>query len=207
MKTYKIYLIRHAITAGNLKGQYIGTTDLPIIPEAVSMLKAMKEKYVYPEVTEYFTSPLLRCRQTLAALYPDAKPIIVPELKEYDFGDFEQKTPNDLKNDEIYNKWINGTEGEDPAPPNGESNSQFINRICQCFNTIVEHMMRDSVTEAVICTHGGVISSILATYGLPQRSIAEWECLYGKGYCITIQPSIWMRGGMFEVSGYFPFEK
>ena len=33
MKNYRLYLIRHGITSGNLEGKYIGTTDLPLCEE------------------------------------------------------------------------------------------------------------------------------------------------------------------------------
>lgn len=205
MKTYRIYLIRHGLIEGNLKGQYIGKTDVPLIPEGLAMLNAMKENYIYPEVDEYFTSPMLRCRQTMAALYPDKNPIFVPELAECSFGDFEGKTPAELADNEDFKKWT-GEKGADFAPPNGEDTNAFVVRVCNAFNNIVQYMMSEGKQDAVICTHGGVIMAILATYGLPQRRMSDWECLNGKGYCISITPSIWMRGGMFEVIGKIPFE-
>ncbi len=205
MKTYRIYLIRHGLIEGNLKGQYIGRTDVPLIPEGLAMLNAMKENYIYPEAEEYFTSPMLRCRQTMAALYPDKNPIFVPDLTECDFGDFEGKTPAELADNEDFKKWT-GEKGADFAPPNGEDTNAFVARVCNAFNNIVQYMMTEGKRDAVICTHGGVIMAILATYGLPQRRMSDWECLNGKGYCISITPSIWMRGGMFEVIGTAPFE-
>ncbi len=206
MKTYKIYFIRHGLTEGNLKGQFIGHTDLPVIPEGIEMLKRMKEKYVYPDADLFYISPMSRCKQTLDILYPDANPIVVPGLIEYNFGDFEGKTHDELKDDENYIKWSSYND-LDTCVPNGESTSEFITRVGTTFNSMVQHMMTEGKTTSVICAHGGVISTILAAYGLPQRNISEWECVNGKGYCALINPSVWMRGGMFEVVGYFPFEK
>ena len=206
MKTYRIYFIRHGLIEGNIKGQYIGRTDAPLIPEALAMLQAMKENYIYPEVDEYFTSPMLRCRQTMAALYPGAEPIVVPDLVEYSFGEFEGKTAGELADNEDYKRWT-GEKGADFAPKGGEDTNHFIARVGAAFNSIVEYMMREGKRDAVICTHGGVISAILATYGLPQRRMSDWECMSGKGFCISITPTVWMRGGMFEVIGLFPFEK
>lgn len=205
MKTYKIYFIRHGLTEGNLKGQFIGRTDLPVIPEGMEMLKRMKEKYVYPDAELFYISPMSRCKQTLDVLYPDADPIVVSGLIEYNFGDFEGKTHDELKSDENYIKWSTGND-IDVSAPNGESTSDFIKRVGTAFNSIVQHMMTEGKTTAVVCTHGGVISTILATYGFPQRSISDWDCLNGKGYCALINPSVWMRGGMFEVIGHVPFE-
>ena len=206
MKTYRIYLIRHGLIEGNIKGQYIGSTDVPLIPEGLAMLHKMKEHYVYPEADVYFSSPMLRCRQTLAALYPDAEPIIVPDLRECSFGIFEGKTPEELKGRDDYNDWTS-KHGAELAPPHGENTNLFVTRVCTAFNSVVQYMMTEGKQDAVICTHGGVISAILATYGLPQRQMHEWDCLNGKGYCIRITPTVWMRGGMFEVLGYCPFDK
>lgn len=206
MKTYKVYFIRHGLTAGNLRGQYIGRTDLPVIPEGLEMLRRMKDKYVYPDAELFYISPLSRCKQTLDVLYPDADAIVVPGLIEYNFGDFEGKTHDELKDNEAYRKWVEFND-IDAVVPNGESTADFIKRVGTAFNSIVQHMMTEGKTTAVVCAHGGVISTILAAYGLPQQPISHWECLNGKGYCAIINPSIWMRGGMFEVAGLVPFEK
>lgn len=206
MKTYRIYLIRHGLIEGNLKGQYIGRTDAPLIPEGLAMLEAMKENYVYPEAEEYFTSPMLRCRQTMAALYPGVNPIVVPDLVECNFGEYEGKTAKELADKEEFKRWT-GEQGADYAPPGGENTNAFVARVCNGFNNIVKYMMTEGKRDAVICTHGGVIMAILSTYGLPQRKMFEWECLNGKGYCLRIIPSVWMRGGMFEVIGKVPFER
>lgn len=206
MQTYRIYLIRHGLIEGNLKGQYIGRTDAPLIPEGLAMLNAMRESYVYPEAEEYFTAPLLRCQQTMAALYPGVDPIVVPDLTECDFGIFEGKTPTELKDDPDYRTWT-GDKGADFTPPGGENTNHFVARVCTAFNNVVRHMMTEGKRDAVVCTHGGVIMAILATYGLPQQSMSTWNCLNGKGYCLSITPTVWMRGGMFEVMGTVPFEK
>ena len=206
MKTYKIYFVKHGLIEGNLTGKYIGKTDALLIPEGLAMLNAMKEQYVYPPVDEYFTSPLMRCKQTMAALYPEAEPIVVPELAEYNFGDFEGKTAKELADNEDYIKWIS-PESAQVSAPNGENTEEFTTRVCMAFNSIVQYMMSNNKREAVICTHGGVISTILATYGFPQRTVSEWDCVGGKGYCIQVTPTIWMREGMFEIIGLFPFVK
>ncbi len=39
MKTYKLHLIRHGLTQGNLDGLYVGGgTDMPLCEEAPSLL-------------------------------------------------------------------------------------------------------------------------------------------------------------------------
>ena len=44
MKTFKLHLIRHGMTAGNLQGLYIGSgTDLPLCDEGRAQLAELKE--------------------------------------------------------------------------------------------------------------------------------------------------------------------
>ncbi|MDD6284981.1 MAG: histidine phosphatase family protein [Firmicutes bacterium] len=203
MKTYRIYFIRNGLTEDNLTGRVIGRTDVPLIPESEQMLTAMGEKYIYPAADAYFTAPLTRCHRTVELLFPDASIKTVDDLNECDLGDFEGKTAAELADDDAYRNWVGGD--MDTAPPNGESTSAFMRRVCNAFNRIVRQMMSDGLEDAVICATGGVISAILAVYGLPQRKMSDWECLGGKGYCAIIDPSIWMRGGMFEVAGEYPF--
>ena len=65
--TYRIFLIRHGATPGNLEGRYIGRTD-----EALSA--AGREdilRHQYPPVDLVFTSPMRRCRETAALIYPE----------------------------------------------------------------------------------------------------------------------------------------
>ena len=46
MKYYKLHLIRHGLTAGNLQGLYIGSgSDLPLCDEGRAQLKTLK-KYI-----------------------------------------------------------------------------------------------------------------------------------------------------------------
>ena len=50
MKTFKLHLIRHGITAGNLQGLYIGSgTDLPLCDEGRAQLADLKERFAYPQ--------------------------------------------------------------------------------------------------------------------------------------------------------------
>lgn len=61
MKTFKLHLIRHGITAGNLQGLYIGSgADLPLCDEGRAQLADLKERFAYPQVDTVFSSPLLR---------------------------------------------------------------------------------------------------------------------------------------------------
>ena len=49
MKTYKIHLIRHGLTQGNLDGQYVGHRDIPVCEQGILSLRQMKEEMTYPD--------------------------------------------------------------------------------------------------------------------------------------------------------------
>ena len=73
MKTFKLHLIRHGMTAGNLQGLYIGSgTDLPLCDEGRAQLADLKERFAYPQVDTVFSSPLLRAVETANILFPGA---------------------------------------------------------------------------------------------------------------------------------------
>ena len=162
----------------------------------------LKEQADYPYVEAVFTSPLKRCTQTAHAIYPEREAIVMRELIEYDFGEYEGKTPEQLADDEGFASWLAG--GPDAAPPFGESNAEFSTRVCSCFLKIAEGMMKTNVTNAAIVTHGGVIMTILAAFGIPELPMPEWRTPSGCGYTVRITPSIWMRGQKAEVIAEIP---
>ena len=192
MKSYVIHLIRHGITEGNLLGQYIGSTDSPLAPQGIEQLEQLRKKYQYPQAAVYYSSPLSRCTQTLRILYPDANAILVPDLRECDFGDWEGKTAAELeKEDPTFLEWMKT--GAQAQPKNGENGGVFMQRVCAAFEKIVEGMLRSGTTSAVIVTHGGCIMSILSAYGLPRANFYDWLTDNGCGYTLRITPGLWMR--------------
>ncbi len=197
MKTFKIHLIRHGFTDANLKGQYIGNrTDLPLSPEAVTELRSLKETVDYPDVEAVYTSPMLRCRQTAAIIYPDNTPLAVDELTEYDFGDFEGKTAAELDGSPDYMDWA---AGRITAPPGGEENGDFIKRTALGINLIVRDMMQKGITNSAVIMHGGSIMMLLAATAVPRKKSVEWTSENGRGYSVMITPSLYHSSGIIEV--------
>ena len=204
MKTYKIHIIRHGITEANQDGRYIGRTDLPLSPEGLSALLALKEQYQYPGGVRFFTSPLIRCKQTLEVLYPGCQPEAVDGLRECDFGDWEGKSIRDLKNDERFLQWM---EGKTKEIPNGEGTEDFRTRVCAAFEGIVSDLLHSGDTEAVICTHGGVITLLMQLYSLPRLDPKDCLAAAGQGFTLRVTPSIWMNEPLAEALCMIPWEK
>ena len=202
MKSYVIHLIRHGAIDETLSGKYIGTTDVPLSDKGKMALKKLDYEYKYPGTKVVFSSPLKRCTQTAQILYPELKPLVIANLSECNFGEWEGKTAEDLKDDENFQKWLAGD--NTVKPPRGESNADFVRRICKMFESIVEGMMKTGTTESVIITHGGVIMTLLAVYGLPQANPFDWTMDNGYGYSIRITPMLWQRDKVTEVFNRIP---
>lgn len=203
MKTYTIHLIRHGMTEGNKVGRYVGSTDASLCEEGIKEIKELKEKYEYRKPKLFFSSPMKRCIETLDILYGDEEidVMTVEGLRECSFGDFEGKTAEELIDNPQYMDWVQ----HGATPPNGENNKEFATRVCTAFIETIKEILKSGKTESVICAHGGVIMTLLAVYGLPERPMTEYMANNGRGFTIRVTPSVWMRSGMVEVVSEFPF--
>ena len=201
MKSYKIHLIRHGRTQANEEGLYVGRTDLPLSPGGLNALLALREKGGYPTAGRFFTSPLMRCRQTLEVLYPGCRQEVVEGLAECDFGRWEGRSAASLQQDASFRDWIAGKRAEIPE---GEDAAVFQRRVTAAFEELVRELMRAGDTEAVVCTHGGVIMMLMAAYALPRAPMHEWAADDGCGFTLRITPSLWMREPVAEAEAVIP---
>ncbi|MGN0633393.1 MAG: histidine phosphatase family protein [Oscillospiraceae bacterium] len=202
MKGYRITFIRHGYTQGNIDGKYIGVTDLPLAKEGAEELYEIIEKAGYPSFQKVYISPLKRCLQTAYIMAPSCYTVELPQLREMDFGKFENKTPEELKDDEDYKKFLEG--GLDNPPPGGESARQVVTRCFDALSTIVGDMMEEGLTNTAVITHSGIIMNMMACFGLPKRKPIEYACGFGEGFEVLITASMWQRSGAFEIIGTFP---
>lgn len=167
----KLVLIRHGETQANRERRYLGKTDESLSEGGTEALLSYKKRKRYPDVEYLFTSPMKRCMETAEILYPDICPVIIPEWEEIDFGRFEYKNYDDLKDDFQYQAWIDS--GGSLDFPGGESKKDFILRcesgfIRMCnelrFSKAVEQNANYYITVGII-VHGGTIMALLSSYG------------------------------------------
>ena len=122
---------------------------------------------------------MTRCQETGEILYPAIKPVIIDELTEMDFGDFECKTYQELNGNPEYQRYIDS--GGTTPFPNGENKADFIKRSQRGFERIVDIISKDNdnLTWGIIC-HGGNIMAILSeNYG---GEYFDYACKPGQGY-------------------------
>lgn len=204
MKNYTLHLIKHGATLGNEQGKYIGKTDEPLSKEGKDEIKEVCEYLHYPAAEIVYSSPLKRCIETAEIIYPNTFIKTVDNIMEYDFGVFENKSMEELKNDSDFKQWAeNGMIG---APKGGEEKAEFDIRVQKGLSEILSDMMKNKITSAAVITHGGVIMSWLAKYGLPQKDPMYWAVKNGCGYTVTTSSYLWGAGETFEIMDRLPID-
>lgn len=204
MKTYTVHLIRHAMTKENTEGKYIGQTDVEPTKEGLAQIKnLMDENEGYPYADVVISSPLKRCTETAKLIYPEKEPVIMQDLIEYDFGDFEGMTADELKDLDTFKNWISGAHPEEPVPF-GESQKEFNDRICKYFIRIIEGIIKSGTRSTAIITHGGIIMSLMAAFAIPEAPMHEWLTPNGCGYTLRIDPTVWRMGQKLEAFAECP---
>lgn len=178
--------IRHGKTIGNLNRRYIGTTNEPLCKEGVLELKKFQEREIYPSTHLLYVSPLTRCIETAKVLYPNQPMLSCSELRECDFGEFENKNYMELQSHPYYQKWVDSN-GQLPFP-NGETPAIFTKRCIKGFLSCINHIpykasfTHDEPTWITFIVHGGTIMSILSELSVPKNDYFSFKVKNGQGY-------------------------
>ena len=180
----EIILIRHGKTYGNTLGRYIGTTDEELCPEGREELAALRESGQYRSIRPdlVYVSPLRRCRQTAEILCPGVPQENCRNLRECDFGEFENKNYKELSGNPAYQAWVDS--GGTLPFPGGESREAFQERCRAEFARVLRARRKQAGSNTVFVVHGGTIMSILSAYA-PQGAadpFYRWQVKNGEGW-------------------------
>ena len=180
-----LLLFRHApVDFPDGKKRCLGRgTDLPASPAGLAEASALAPALAALGVRRVFTSPMLRCRQTAAALAGEKSlPVeVVPGLEEMDCGDWEG-----LTFDEIRARWPDwyARRGADSGlpPPNGEAPAAAARRGIAALTEVLARTEGDPVVAAV--SHSGLNRAMLCA--LTGRSMAEMGALAQPYLCVNV---------------------
>lgn len=162
-----IYLVRHE--EPEMRGRFIGRMDPPLTPAG---RESAARKLADLEVRTIFVSPLQRARQTAEHIRCEAPHVVVPELAEMDFGEWEGLLWAEIQARSP--AWA-GRKMDDWfafAPPGGEGWTEFRTRIYRALERIlagpfpaavVAHML----VNAVLAEHllGAAPGQFFQKYG------------------------------------------
>lgn len=150
----EIHVIRHTRLKSGLNKCY-GQSEIPVAgsfkDDVAEIKKLLQEPY-----DAIFSSPLKRCL-ILAKELSFNNINIEPALKEMNFGNWENKSWNDIDRYQL-EKWCNDFVNE--RPPNGENLQDVYNRIT---NFIVD-LKSKKYNKTLLITHAGIIRCIHAFF-------------------------------------------
>ncbi len=179
-----LVMIRHGETQANQEQRYLGKTDESLSKNGMEALLSYQKRKFYPDVDYLFTSPMKRCIETAEILYPKLSPAIIPEWEEMDFGQFEYRNYEELRDDARYQVWIDS--GGTLAFPEGESREKFILRCKKGLLRMCGKLRRAAEQEASaplrvgLVVHGGTVMALLSTYS--NKSYFDYQVSNGRGY-------------------------
>ena len=193
----QINLIRHGITEGNKRRLYYGAADIPLAEEGIESLKKLVQENIYPgaENGDFYTTGMKRTEQTLELIYGKKEHETIDALREMDFGEFEMKSYEELKEVPGFIKWAEDNSGTEKSP-GGESRSEFSARIHKGLKTLIgKHRLKElsvrhngkAAVTTMIC-HGGTIAAIMEK-SFPGRKehFYKWIPDPGHGYTLTLE--------------------
>ena len=208
MYKLELYLIRHGKTLCNEQKLYCGSSDIHLSEngkrellelKALSDLNNQNEKnlsksekldidntnFKYPKCEKYYTSGAKRANETLEILYPEVEYECIKEFFEYNFGDFEMKSYDMLKENELYINWIMDLKGK-VSGFNGESKAEYRERISSAFNKFINKCISENLKSVLLVSHGGTIGTILELFYSNEKSFYEWQPPCGLGYKLVV---------------------
>ena len=192
----ELYLIRHWKTKGNLEKRYIGTTDEPILSGEERDLWLNRTSRILPDVSCVAVSPMKRCRETAELLFPGKKQEVCDAFRECDFGQFENRNYEELKNRPEYQRWLDS--GGTDAFPGGESREIFAGRCVEGFVQKVTELRERKTKRAAFVVHGGTIMAILEWLDQEQRPFYHWQAENGAVFYVRTEREI-LRGTCKEI--------
>lgn len=192
----ELYLIRHWKTKGNLEKRYIGTMDEPILSGSERDLWEKRLHRILPDVRCVAVSPMKRCRESAELLFPGKKQEVCDAFRECDFGQFENRNYEELKNRPEYQRWIDS--GGMEAFPGGESRERFAGRCVEGFVQKVTELQERKIERAAFVVHGGTIMAILEWLDHKQRPFYQWQAENGAVFYVRTEREI-LRGTCKEI--------
>ena len=191
----ELTLIRHGATIGNAQRRYIGKTEEQLSQEGMEGIRKRAEQGVYPKADILFVSPMLRCCQTAELIYPGMQMHPISHWREMDFGEFEGKNYEELKEDCRYQSWIDS--GGTMAFPGGESRDTFCCRVRQGMEQAMEIIRKQSRQKKVFSVagvvHGGTIMALCSSYC--GGDYYDYQCSNGEGFSMRLlADGNWIKG-------------
>lgn len=181
----RLYLIRHGETTLNEKRCYYGFTDPPLNERGLWQAECLHKSLGEIPFDRVVCSPLLRAKKTAEIVLGDRKNRLVTadELREQNFGIFEGKTYEELK--ELYPDELNAWNQNFSTYriPEGESFADVRHRV----DAFVRELPTGEGTM-LLAAHKGTLGHLLASLlGLPLEGYWNFVFEQGAYSCVDLE--------------------
>jgi len=143
----EIYVIRHGETEWSLSGKHTGVTDIPLTEHGREQASLLRPALITKNFQLVLTSPLQRARQTCELAGLAARAQIDPDLMEWNYGDYEG-----LTSEQIHVDRPGWTIFNDGGGPGGETPEQVGVRVDRVIARV-----RALSGDAILFAHGHVL--------------------------------------------------
>jgi broad specificity phosphatase PhoE len=158
--TTELYLIRHGETAWSLSGAHTSRTDIPLTDHGRTRAEELRDHLKSTTFAKVFVSPMQRARETCAIAGFSAQAIVDPNLSEWDYGDAEGKTTQQLReqyNDPDWNVWTRPL-----------INGETVDHVGQRADAVIAHAFEglapDSKSKVALFAHAHILRILAARW-------------------------------------------
>jgi probable phosphoglycerate mutase len=153
----QLWLVRHGETQWSVSGRHTGRTDIPLTEkgehDAIRIGRYLKDR----NFAVVLTSPSLRARETCRLAGFGEKAKLDPNLREWDYGDYEGRTTQEIR--KVRPGWSLWKDGV----PSGES----IDQVAARAQAVIDHVA-GSLGDVLLFAHGHILRVLFCCWlGLP----------------------------------------
>jgi probable phosphoglycerate mutase len=163
----RVVVVRHGETTWSATGRHTSRTDLPLTPAGRESAAALQGALATVTFARVFTSPLQRATQTCELVGLGALAEVRPQLREWDYGDYEGLTTAEIRRSAPgWDLWTDGG-------PGGESPGDVRERVDRLIREI-----RSIDGDVALFSHGHLSRALAARW-------IELPVAAGKSFLFT----------------------
>ena len=175
-------MIRHAQSTANSMKVWTGQTNAGLSEEGAAALRGICSRFEYPRCGLYFSSPLLRCTESMKIIYGRDADCELAELAECDMGELAGTPYTSLDDDPNYLEWI--ASPEETPPWKGESFGAFRRRAEAGVLKMLGICRARGAESAAAVMHGDVMRAVLHRFADARVAHDEWKIPNGGAYML-----------------------
>jgi broad specificity phosphatase PhoE len=150
----RVFLVRHGETTWSETHRHTSRTDLDLNREGLEQAETLGRRLAGHHFERVLSSPLKRARETCRLAGQDGPVEVVPDLAEWDYGDYEGRTTSEIHRERP--GWLLWTDGA----PGGEQAGDVAKRAQRVIDEV-----RTTLGDVLLFAHGHLLR-VLATVWL-----------------------------------------